>query len=171
MIPVEIELRGAAEMVRALRKIDPDFRKEVGRDFRAAMKPAQLAVRSAYPTTPPLSGMTRGRLAYTSKTRGGGVGIKTTGYEWKRTAWGYGKSWYLGAITQNNPAGVIVDMAGRRGSGKTLAGQNLISVLNARYGTASRFIYPTLATQREPTLRAFGVIMAKVLGRLEKETR
>lgn len=157
-----IDVKGTRDAIRIVGKIDPEFRKQARRDIYAAVKPLQLHVRDAFPSSPPLSGMTRGRLAYTNKAKTG-VTTKTFGRD--RSAGVY----YLAAIKQANPAGVMFDMAGRKSRGNTPQGQAMIRNLDARHGKASRAIYPTIARHKAETIRDIERIVDRVALRLSVE--
>jgi hypothetical protein len=129
------EVLGYRDTMKALQKLDPALRRETVKEIRKAMAPLQAKARALTPATAPLSGMVRGRLAYSSKARSG-VRIRVGGRA-RRNA----KSWPLASLVQVDPAGSVFDMAGRRSTGSTPQGQALIRGLNARHGTASRAMW------------------------------
>lgn len=161
-MPNSIEVTGIRETFMVLGKIDNEFKKQARRDIRQAVKPLQMRVREAFPASPPLSGMTRGRLAYTRKAVTG-VGIKTVGRDRGRN------QYYLAAITQNNAAGVIFDMAGKASNGQAKSGQAMIRNLTARNGKPSRAMYPTIDANRGEVIRELQTIMDRALDRLQRE--
>lgn len=130
------KVTGAKDVLKALKDLDPELRKETQAEMRRAVAPMQAAARDYVPSKPPLSGWrATGRLAWTNKAR---TGIKTRiGGRYSKTA----NSWPLVTLIQSDPAGSVFDIAGRSSSGRDPRGQNLIAVLNARYGRASRSMW------------------------------
>lgn len=74
-VRVSVETASLRKLSRALNDIDPDLRKQVGKDIKSAIRPTADAIRSRIPQQPPLSGMGhRGRTAW----RGVNVGAYAT---------------------------------------------------------------------------------------------
>ena len=55
---------GVREVLVALNKVDPKARRQFTKDAAALAAPMVARARAAFPTAPPLSGMTRGRLKW-----------------------------------------------------------------------------------------------------------
>ena len=52
-----IKVKGVAETLRELGKINPSLKKELNKDIRAILKPLLAEINQSIPTSPPLSGM------------------------------------------------------------------------------------------------------------------
>jgi hypothetical protein len=53
-----IQVKGVAETMRELGKINPSLKKELNKDIRAILKPMLAEINQSIPKSPPLSGMT-----------------------------------------------------------------------------------------------------------------
>lgn len=135
MIDVRPQVIGYRETMRELQKLDPALRRETVKEIRRAVVPLQQKARALYPASPPLSGMTRGRLAYTGKVRSE-IRVRVGGRARRKS-----REWPLVALIQKNAAGSMVDMAGRGPGGSTPQGRVMIEGLNSRMGAASRAMW------------------------------
>jgi hypothetical protein len=114
MIDMKSDITGVKQAIGALKKIDPEYRKDFNRDAKAIAAPLVSAAKSAYPTIP-LSGMSKTWLQSErtifpweiSKVRSG-VKLKTSTR--KNTS-------SVLYITQSNPAGAIFEVAGKANAG------------------------------------------------------
>jgi len=128
-----IQVRGLKETLNELRKVEPTIRKELTKEIKGQAKPLVDAARALVPSSPPLSGMTSGRWAWSSKAKSQ-IAIKMGGRS-------RGQQYTILSLRQNNPAGAIFDMAGKKG-GKDERGQQFIANLAARFGAPSRSMWP-----------------------------
>jgi hypothetical protein len=135
------EITGIPDMIRALRQIDPELRKEAAREIRILAKPMVASARGRMPVSVPMSGWTRGRTAFVpSKAR---TGIKAAvRFTPKRGS----NEIKLITLKQVNPAGEIFDMAGRAypGGKDTKGGRRGDQFVANLPGRASRVIWPTV---------------------------
>ncbi len=139
------EVRGVRESIVALRKIDPQLRKQFNRRANDIARPIVTEARRRY-TQVPLSGMSRtwaprGRALFpftVSKARSGvRVKVDTS----KRLNRGPARPVGIVAVKQTNAAAVIFDMAGK-------ATDNQLSRnLTARWGQPSRVMWPAAESQ------------------------
>jgi hypothetical protein len=135
----EIKVTGTInQFLRSLKQVDPDFRKTLVKRVKEIGKPVETAIKSELPVIAPLSGMNNnGRLGW-----GIGKPVNSTTLSFKATASRYKAVTPLLRVIVNSPATVVADMAGRRSSGSTPSGRNMIKVMNARARRASRYVYP-----------------------------
>jgi hypothetical protein len=175
-----VKFYGVKETIKLMRKVEPEMLKDMRKSIRQITQPAISAIKSNSPKVAPLSGMANnGRSGYTSpkvsiqitpsarsgfgKTTANLVAIKAEGsgkqygFEISDMA---GRANNAGKYTQTRKfvdprTGNIVR---RRINGQ---GQNLINVLNSRYGPASRFVYKNL----EDKLPAIRQEVARVIER------
>lgn len=110
--------------IRALQKklkaIEPDLRKEFMREIKTIGKTPEKAIKSAIPSTPPLSGLDpsgRGKNASLQwgKTKRGTGGAKSTTVRFRTQAGGRSLTTTLVGIRVNSAASSVADMAGRSG--------------------------------------------------------
>jgi hypothetical protein len=129
---------GVKDALRELGKIEPDLKKQIQKDVRTILKPVVDEAKRMMPQLP-LSGFARtwkrGVLfpyEQAAVQRSIGARFNTR----KR-----GNALAVIAVVMKSPAGTIFDMAGRKG-GKTPQGAAMIRSLNARFGKASRGMWP-----------------------------
>jgi hypothetical protein len=131
------KVHGVREAIVALRRIDPELRKQFNRDVKAIAKPVVDAAKGDYPAMP-LSGMTRawsqrGRELFPWSNTEVRKGVKVK-IDTNRKAVATIK------IQQTNPAAAIYELAGKQAN--NLKGQAFINNLEARFGRAQRVLWP-----------------------------
>jgi hypothetical protein len=127
----------AANMLKALKSIDPELRKQFVRRVKEIGKPVESAIKSNLPSVAPLSGMNNGgRLGWGVGKPAGSttLAFKATGSRTKEVT-------PLLSVKVNSAATAMSDIAGRRGSGVTPSGRAMIARLNA-IRAASRYVWP-----------------------------
>jgi hypothetical protein len=125
-------LLGAQDVLRELRKVEPNIYKQVRTDIISQLKPLYSIIKMNIPTRSPLSGFNhQGRTGW-------GKPIKVVGNISLRKR--PGKTSLVSIRTQNT-AVQIQDMAGRKSNGNTSAGEAMIQNLP---GAASRYVYPAV---------------------------
>jgi hypothetical protein len=129
------QVTGVRETLAALKSIDKKLERESRKRMRQTVAPLQNEARSLIPSGPPMSGWTRGRYAFDGGKAKAGVRVKIGGSASRKK-----ESWPLVTMTQNDAAGIIFDMAGRRSSGRSASGRQFIANLN-RFGRASRSMW------------------------------
>lgn len=133
------KIENIPEMVRTLKAIDPELRKEAAKRIRAIGR-SVAADAKAQILDVPLSGWAhQGRTGFRPAQVRQGISARIK-FSAKRTE----TEIPLMTLRQKNPAGEIFDMAGRSSSGATPSGQAMIRGLNARGGRASRYMWPTV---------------------------
>lgn len=133
-----IQVIGLKEALADLKRVEPTIRKELTRSIKGDAAPLVNAARELVPVGAPLSGMRTGKFAWSAKARSG-IGIKMGGRA-------RGNEYTILSLRQNNAAGQIFDMSGKKG-GRSKRGEAFIANLTARYGRASRSMWP--AAERE----------------------
>jgi hypothetical protein len=162
---VSFQVTGIKESLKELNRLAPDLRRQITKDFKTITQPMVDAAKAATPVDPPLTGMNR----KWKKIKGGvwnnsqvdrGIQVKIdTRRARKRNLTAGAQYETLGAfIFQSREVwGIIFDMAGRGGAedrgfqNRTYGGQEyrytwnntLIRNLNAKWGQASRYMWPT----------------------------
>jgi hypothetical protein len=131
-----IEIAGAKEAIKALRRIDPDLRKQFNRDAAQIMKPALDQIKASYPEKLP-SGMMR---AWTMET-----GFKQFPYDVKKVRKGVKfkidtrrKNATVMRIVNTEPSAIFIEFVGRKSYAQ------IAKVLTLFYGLPGRFMYPAV---------------------------
>lgn len=168
-----VEVRGVKQTLKALRKIDPEARKQFTKDAKRIAKPIVDVARAKYPFKY-LSGMARtwsadsGRLLfpYSQKVAQRGVQVRiNTG----------AKKNYVVAVVQKDPAASIIDMAGkktrgRRGPGSS-SGERFVANLQGDFGSPSRVMWPAADGQKDAVEREMQGILNEVSVAVGREIR
>jgi len=167
-----IEVRGLQESLRELRRLDPELRKEIGRDIQRLVKPVAQEINRSIPTTAPLSGMNHaGRTGWVNRRN---VAVRTDTRRPRRAPSerpGTSTVSVVKIATRGAPV-AITDMAGRAGGNQSRRGAayqrpNFAAALTTALGRpASRYVWADLeskTTDLENELRA-------IVKRVEDET-
>jgi curved DNA-binding protein CbpA len=129
---------GLDSLVRELNDLEPGLVKQLRKDLVTEIQPLYKTIKSAVESKKPfLSGFEHSGRTGLAKNpiRVTGKAV-TTRRKFNRTS--------LVSIRTTSAAAQIADMSGRRASGRTDAGKAMIANLSARFGGASRFIYPAI---------------------------
>ena len=137
MATAGIEVYGVKEAIKELRKIDPEYRKQLTRDVKQVAEPVTAEAKSNYPTQF-LSGMKfrwapKGSIKFPYDHGKAQKGV-TVKIDTRRGSEG------VIVIMQKDPAAAIIDMAGKKG-GKGIRGENFVRQI-WRFGPASRIMWP-----------------------------
>ena len=129
---------GVKDALRELGKIEPDLKKQIQKDVKTILRPVVDEAKRAVPAMP-LSGMARSwkrgvLFPYDQAQVQRSIGAR---FNTRKR----GNSLAVIAVVMKSAAGTIYDMAGKRG-GKTLQGRAMIANLEARFGKASRGMWP-----------------------------
>jgi hypothetical protein len=144
-----VKVRGAKEVLRELRKIDPEARKTFNKEAKRITKPAVDVAQAKYPWKI-LSGMARpwnsksGRVLFPYSQSAAQKGVKPSVNTSRRKN-------YVLAIIQKDVAASIVDMAGKKspaGSGPgSSSSQRFIKNVTGEMGKPSRVMWPAVESQ------------------------
>ena len=129
---------GVKDALRELGKIEPDLKKQIQKDVKTILRPVVDEAKRAMPVTP-LSGMARSwkrgvLFPYEQAQVQRSIGAR---FNTRKR----GNSLAVIAVVMKSAAGTIYDMSGKRG-GKTPQGRAMIANLEARFGKASRGMWP-----------------------------
>lgn len=108
-----VQVKGALDLQKALRKFTPDLAKETRAELAAVLKPVVVKARGFVPSRAPLSGWakatTNGKFpTYNGRAAKGGIGYKTTPSQ--TNAQGFRS---LARIKNSSASGAIYETAGR----------------------------------------------------------
>jgi hypothetical protein len=113
---VRIEIRGNADLRKAMRRFTPDLEKALKKEIGAALRPVVRQAKGFVPATSPMSGWASRSFSeakfptYSASTIIGGITFKTTPS--KINANGFSS---MASIQNNSRAGSIFESAGRNG--------------------------------------------------------
>ena len=137
-ISAGVKVTGTKEVLLALRKIDPELRKQFDRDAKQIAAPIVNAAQSDYPEKY-LSGMARnwsqrGRelFPYSQAAARRGISVKVSTAK---------KNQSVIKVTQRNPAASIIEVAGS--ARRNAAGDRFNANLAAKAGQPSRVMWPS----------------------------
>ena len=161
MSTIRTEFVGAADAIKALRRIDPDLRKQFTKDVKQIAQPIVSAAQNAYPDEY-LSGMTRtwtpgGRaiMPYNAKKARSGVQARV---DTKRGATA------VIAVVQRDAAATIIDMAGKRNA-------NPLAKQLDRFGQPSRVMWPAAERNMDKVTRELSAAVEQVMRDTSQELR
>lgn len=126
-IGVEVEVQGLKETLAALDTFSDDLRQEALAGMDQVADHLARAIAGSMPMGPPLSNMT----GYAR-----GVSVTVGGPDQADGAWAMFK------VRATNGVAAMADMAGAASKGRTPQGAAMVRNLSARYGRASRFLWP-----------------------------
>lgn len=151
---MQTQIEGVRETIVALRRLDPELRKEFNRQARKIAQPIVNEARGRY-TSVPLSGMNRrwapsGRQVFPFTTSDARKGVRVkidTSKRLRAHGETVGRPVGIVAIKQTNVAAIVFDMAGKA----TESG--LSRQLSARHGGPSRVMWPAAETHLDGVSR------------------
>lgn len=146
----EIEVVGIKETIKALRRLDPEHRKEFNKGVRSVVAPMMAAAKSAYPQLP-ISGMGRNWQQRGSAKFPYEVGKVRAGVKVKVSTRRNSNS--VVYISQGNAAGAIFEVAGTKTPGAPFNVQ-----LRAR---SSRVLWPTFDRFQPQITQGIGDLVKK----------
>ena len=158
---VRTEFVGVADAVKALRRIDPDLRKQFNRDVKQITRPIVSEAQNSYPEEY-LSGMTRawaprGRPVMPYNARKARSGVQTK-VDTRRGAHA------VIAVVQRDAAASIVEVAGKRNA-------NPLGTALDRFGKPSRVMWPAAERNLPAVERELSDAVAVVMRQTSQELR
>lgn len=158
---IRTEFVGAADAIKALRRLDPDLRKQFTKDVKEIARPIVSAAQNAYPDEY-LSGMTRtwaprGRpvMPYNARKAKSGVQARV---DTRRGAHA------VIAVVQRDAAATIIDMAGKKSANP------MATALN-RFGQPSRVMWPAVERNLDNVTSELSKAVADVMRQTSQELR
>ena len=166
---VRMEIVGVRETLAALKKLDPELRKATVREIKAPARVMVATAKSRVPSQAPMSGWRGGERGSTGfpgwNDPRRGVKLKFGGRRRSNKKW-----WPLLQLSQDDAAGALFDMAGKKGgNGSPQSRQFLANV--SRYGAPSRTIWPAVEQHKDQVTASVRVALAKAEAIVNKQTR
>jgi len=163
-----IEVRGLQESLRELRRLEPEIRKEIGRDIQRLVRPVAQEINRSIPAEAPLSGMNHaGRTGWSNRRN---VAVRTDTRRPRRMLTeppGTSTVAVIKISTKGAPV-AITDMAGRAGGSSSRRSfeyqrPNFAPALTSALGRpASRFMWADLETKTADLEAGLRDIVARV---------
>lgn len=161
----KVSVVGARETLAALKKLDPELRKQTVREIKTAGRPVLATARSLVPPRA-MSGWgpnNWGERAWddparTLKVRFGGRARK------KR------QQWPLLTLKQEGAAGAIYDMAGKQGGNGTPQSRQFLANV-ARFGAPSRTVWPAVERNKDAAEATIVAALRKAETTINKTTK
>jgi mRNA-degrading endonuclease RelE of RelBE toxin-antitoxin system len=163
-----MEVRGAKEALKELRKLEPELRKQFTKDAKRIAGPIVDEAKGKYPSAW-LSGMAQGWKAKSGRTLFPYDKSKAVRGVTIRTSTSRRKNQVV-AIVQKDPAASIVDMAGKRG-GSGPRGKAFVDNLTARFGQPSRVMWPAAEGKLEQVQAEMRDALEQVAQRTNRELK
>lgn len=126
-----VQARGVRDCLRILGKVEPELKKQAQKRLKAAAVPVLAEAKSLIPERPTSGWKSGGRIGWNQTAVQRGLTILGP-------RGGRGKRVVLVALKQNNAAGAIYEVVGRKSAGTTRSGQAFVKALNTNHGPASR---------------------------------
>jgi hypothetical protein len=133
---VTARIENAAAVRRLMRQAAPDLLKEIDKANREAARPILAYAKSSVPNSAPISGWAHsGRTGWNSGKVQKGMTFRA-GRQSRSSSY---RS--LLEFRQNDTAGAIFEVLGRRGQPKTEQGRRFLDVIRQRYPRVSRLLW------------------------------
>jgi hypothetical protein len=173
---VSMEVLGLKEALREIQSIDKKARRKITSDYKQITKPVVTAARQRIPQQAPLSGWNRTwkpssnfqALPWQSAIANSMISQKVSGKKPREWA---GRTTNLAVFTVawKGAINTIYDLAGRGGNGDTERGAQMIRALEARFGKASRVLWPAYEMNREQVEKQVGQLVEDVLRQVNRK--
>jgi len=164
-VEMELQVTGVAEALKALQKADPELRKAVVKDMKAAAKPLETQARSLIPARPLRNwyNWPRGEGDWNQSRAQKGIKVAFRAGKVKGKS---GDHFPLLSLRQTDAQGAIYEMAGRAGgfgrrSEGAARGQMMIGKLDT-FASPSRTLWPTV----ERGMPAVEAALLEAIGRM-----
>jgi|688.fasta_scaffold556951_2 hypothetical protein len=176
MIHATIEVYGIKEALRELNTIDKKARRKVTTDFKRITDPiVNDAVRKLPSGKPPISGWGRNwktksgqqMLPWDTSIGANLIKAKVSGKKPREWA-GHMSNLATFIISWSGAINTVYDMAGRKSSGKTDSGKNMINGLEARFGKASRVLWPAYEMNRQEVEKQMRLLLEDVMNQVNR---
>lgn len=174
-ISASVEVVGIKEALAALNKIDKQARRDLTKDFKRITAPVTDDIKGKVPRNAPLSGMARKwttqsgfqMFPYNDKTN-----KVVSGVSGKKVREYRGASTNLATffVRYSGPSAALLDMSGK-GKVPTRQGGQMVQSLSARYGTASRFVWPAWERNKGQVENEVETLIDRLMQRVSKEMR
>ena len=139
MTDFTVRVEGADQAVRALRTMEPETAKQVGKEIAAVGRDLAAYIKNASPTSPPMRGWRTSPPASPGKPRSRGGGRGGSGWPaWAPASATSSRRGTTVRVTMTGTAAAIYESAGKEGKIRSTSGQQFIDNLPALSVSGSR---------------------------------
>jgi hypothetical protein len=179
MIGIEpIKVFGLKEALKQINSVNPKLRREITGTYKQIMAATVKDMQNHIPYNPPMSGFA-GRwtksgvdlLPWDGSIARKMVKVKIDTRRARNRNIQYGQVYETLAVFKISWVGTmntIIDLAGKKNNPTTLAGANMIKVLNARYGQSMRFGWPAVERNRGQIDSEMAILVKRVMDEVNR---
>jgi len=167
-VTVDVTVLGIKDALKQINSIDPKLRRAITKEYKSIVAPIVKSAQDAYPELPPMSGWSRAYKSLGAWDAGRvkkGVQAKVNTRKARNRNLAKGANYEtIGTfiVYQKTGWGSIFDMAGRKTSSP------MVEVLNARYGNASRSMWPAYEQNKEQVDREMQGLVKQVMDEVDR---
>ena len=167
-VTVDVTVLGIKDALKQINSIDPKLRRAITKEYKRIVAPIVKSAQDAYPELPPMSGWSRAYKSLGAWDAGKvkkGVQAKVNTRKARNRNLAKGADYEtIGTfiVYQKTGWGSIFDMAGRKTSSP------MVEVLNARYGNASRSMWPAYEQNKEQVDREMQGLVKQVMHEVDR---
>lgn len=182
MIEGNFQIVGLKDALRELNQINPQFRRQVTRDFKKITQPVVDAAKRALPKQPPMSGWGYGwktpsgfqmlpAEGWKGSTAGKFIKSKVSGKRPRQYA-GRMQDATVFSVSFAGMVNTVFSVAGKTNpNGNSDAGAQMIRVLEARYGKASRVLWPAYEANKTEVEKQVMELTKQVMAEVGKRLK
>jgi len=167
-VTVDVTVLGIKDALKQINSIDPKLRRAITKEYKSIVAPIVKSAQEAYPELPPMSGWSRAYKSLGVWDAGKvkkGVQAKVNTRKARNRNLAKGADYEtIGTfiVYQKTGWGSIFDMAGRKTSSP------MVEVLNARFGNASRSMWPAYEQNKEQVDREMAGLVKQVMNEVDR---
>jgi hypothetical protein len=167
-VTVDVTVLGIKDALKQINSIDPKLRRAITKEYKSIVAPIVKSAQDAYPELPPMSGWSRAYKSLGAWDAGKvkkGVQAKVNTRKARNRNLAKGADYEtIGTfiVYQKTGWGSIFDMAGRKTSSP------MVEVLNARYGNASRSMWPAYEQNKEQVDQEMQGLVKQVMHEVDR---
>ena len=167
-VTVDVTVLGIKDALKQINSIDPKLRRAITKEYKSIVAPIVKSAQDAYPELPPMSGWSRAYKSLGAWDAGKvkkGVQAKVNTRKARNRNLAKGADYEtIGTfiVYQKTGWGSIFDMAGRKTSSP------MVEVLNARFGNASRSMWPAYEQNKEQVDRKMAGLVKQVMNEVDR---
>jgi hypothetical protein len=167
-VTVDVTVLGIKDALKQINSIDPKLRRAITKEYKSIVAPIVKSAQDAYPELPPMSGWSRAYKSLGAWDAGKvkkGVQAKVNTRKARNRNLAKGADYEtIGTfiVYQKTGWGSIFDMAGRKTSSP------MVEVLNARFGNASRSMWPAYELNKEQVDREMAGLVKQVMNEVDR---
>lgn len=179
MIGIEpIKVFGLKEALKEINSVNPKLRREITGTYKQIMAATVKDMQNHIPYNAPMSGFNRAwnkngvdLLPWDGSIARNMVKVKIDTRRARNRNIQYGQVYETLAVFKISWVGTmntIIDLAGKRNAPTTLAGANMIKVLNERYGKSMRFGWPAVERNRGQIDSEMAILVKRVMDEVNR---